>query len=358
MFSVFYRSISRQILLLLLALSGFAPGQSKRPSGVLPPSFNGWHLESQSVKTITDPATADAADSAVLKEYGFAGLESATYSRAGRKMEVRAARFNDATGAFGAFTYYVQPQMQVEKIGDSGASSNNRILFYKGSILVDVAVEHLSAMSGADLRALAGALPRPKDDTGKLPTLPGNLPSQSLLPNTSRYIIGPEALTRLGLPIPAQLVDFSKGPEVVAGRYRTSRGEALVTLVGYPTPQIARDQINAMQAASLPGGPFYFKRSGPYVVVVSGSVPADEAQSLLASVNYDADVTVLQPKRRPPEDRAGFIVALVMLCVLAVLAALIFGFAFGGIRILVSRFFPNKVFSRPESAEIIRLNLK
>jgi hypothetical protein len=358
MFYDFYRLNSRQVLLLLLALTGVALGQAKRSDAVLPPSFSGWHLEPQSVKTTADPNKADAADSAILKEYGFAGLESATYTRAGRKMEVRAARFNDATGAYGAFTYYVQPQMAVEKIGDSGASSNNRILFYKGNILVDVSVEHLSAMSGADLRALAGALPRPNGEIGKLPSLPGNLPSQSLVPNTSRYIVGPEALTRIGLPIPAQLVDFSKSPEVVAGKYRTSRGEALVTLVGYPTPQIARDQINAMQAAALPGGPFYFKRSGPYVVVVSGSIPADEAQSLLASVNYDADVTVLQGKPRKPEDRAGFIVALVMLCVLAVLAALIFGFAFGGARVLLSRYFPNKVLGRQESADIIRLNLK
>jgi hypothetical protein len=273
-------------------------------------------------------------------------------------MQIKAARFNDASGAFGAFTYYLQPQMQVEKIGDQAASNNTRILFFKGNILVDVSVEHVSAMSGADLRALAEALPHPKDNTGKLPTLPANLPSQSLLKNSSRYIIGPEALGRLGLPIPAQLVDFSKSPEVAVGRYRTSQGEAQVTLIGYPTPQIARERMDAMQAAALSGGPFYFKRSGPYVVAVSGSIPVDEAQSLLASVNYDADVTVLQPSKPKPEDRAGFVFALVMLCVIAVLAALVFGFVFGGIRILANRFFPNRVFSRPESVEIIRLNLK
>jgi hypothetical protein len=358
MFSAFLKPMCQRFLFVFLALTGVALGQGKGPAGVLPQTFNGWRLESQSVKTTTDPATADAADAAVLKEYGFAGLESATYSRGGRKMQVRAASFSDASGAFGAFTYYVQPQMQVEKIGDKGASNNGRILFSQGNVLVDVAVEHLSAMSGADLRALAAALPRPKDNAGKLPALPGNLPSQSLLPNTSRYIMGPEALTRLGVSIPAQIVDFSKGPELAAGKYRTSQGEAAVTLVSYPTPQIARERMNAMQSASLPGGPYFFKRTGPYVVVVSGNIPADEAQSLLASVNYDADVTLLQPKSRPPEDRAGFIVALVMLCALAVLAALIFGFAFGGLRILASRFFPNKVFGRPESVDIIRLNLK
>jgi hypothetical protein len=327
MFSALFRSRYLRASLFFLAVAGIASAQSKSPAGPLPAAFSGWHLEAKSAKTTPDPAAADPTDAPVLKEYGFTDLESATYTRNGRTMQIKAARFSDATGAFGAFTYYVQPQMQVEKIGDS--------------------------------RALAEAMPRPKNEIGKLPTLSANLPSQSLERNTSRYIIGPEALARLGVPIPAQLIDFSKSPEVAIGKYRTSQGEAAVTLVSYPTPQIARERMDAMQAAALSGGPFYFRRSGPYVVAVSGNIPGDEAQSLLASVNYDADVTLLQPtKPRPQEDRAGFIVALVMLCVIMVLAALVFGFVFGGIRILANRLFPNRVFSRPESAEIIRLNLK
>jgi len=359
MFPAFFRSTYLRFWLLIIALAGIGFAQPKNPAGPLPASFSGWHLESKSVKTTPDPAAADPTDAPVLKEYGFTDLESATYTRNGRAMQIKAARFNDATGAFGAFIYYVQPQMQVEKIGDCGASSNSRILFFKGNVLVDVSVEHLSAMSGADLRALADAMPRPKNEIGKLPTLTANLPSQSLQRNTSRYIIGPEALGRLGAPIPAQFIDFSKSPEVAIAKYRTSQGEATVTLVSYPTPQIARERIDAMQAATLSGGPFYFRRSGPYVVAVNGNIPGDEAQSLLASVNYDADVTLLQPtKPKPQEDRAGFVFALVMLCVIMVLAALVFGFVFGGIRILANRLFPNRFFSRPESVEIIRLNLK
>ena len=359
MFAAFFNLLCLRFLAVILLLATAVSGQSKPPAGPLPQTFNGWRIDAQSVKTAKYPAVADATDAPVLKEYGFTDEESATYGRNGRKMQIKAARFSDATGAFGAFTYYVQPQMQVEKIGDRGASSNTRILFFKGNILVDATIEHLTAMSGADLRALADALPRLANENGKLPTLPANLPAQSLERNTSRYIIGPEALARLGVPIPAQLVDFSKSAEVAIGKYRTSQGEASVTLVGYPTPQIARERMDAMQAASLTGGPFYFKRTGPYVVAVNGNIPADEAQSLLASVNYDADVMQLQPtKPRPAEDRAGFIFALVMLCVIAVLAALIFGFVFGGIRILANRMFPNRFFGRPESAEIIRLDLR
>ena len=358
MVSAFFRSIYLRASFLLIILAGIMWGQSKGQRGPLPATFSGWHLESKSVRETPDPAAADPTDAPVLKEYGFTDLEIATYSRGGRNMQVKAARFNDATGAFGAFTYYVQPQMQTEKIGDRGSSSNSRILFFKGNILVDVSLEHLSAMSGADLRVLADALPRPKNEIGKLPTLTANLPAQSLLRNSSRYIVGPEALARLGVPIPASLVDFSKSPEIAVGKYHTSQGEASVILIGYPTPQIARERMDAMQTAALSGGPFFFKRTGPYVVAVSGSIPADEAQSLLASVNYDADVTLLQPTKPKPEDRAGFVFALVMLCVITVLAALVFGFVFGGIRILANRIFPNRVFSRPESVEIIRLNLK
>ena len=359
MFSAFCKSIFARFFLVLLSLATVLSAQSKAPAGPLPQTFSGWRIDPHSVKDTKDPAAADPTDAPVLKEYGFTDLESATYVRNGRKMQIKAARFNDATGAFGAFTYYVQPQMQVEKIGERGASSNTRILFFKGNILVDVSIEHLSAMSGADLRSLADALPRLSNESGKLPTLPANLPSQSLERNTSRYIIGPEALARLGVPIPAQLIDFNKSPEVAIGKYRTSQGEASVTLVGYPTPQIARERMDAMQSASLTGGPFYFKRTGPYVVAVNGNIPADEAQSLLASVNYDADVMQLQPtKPRPVEDRAGFVFALVMLCVIAVLAALIFGFVFGGIRILANRMFPNRFFGKPESVEIIRLDLR
>ena len=357
MVSAFFRFMRKYFLLWIVLSAGIAFGQG--PAGLLPPQFSGWQIEPQSTKTGSDPTAVDAADSPVLKEYGFSDSEAASYGRNGRKMQVRAARFRDASGAFGAFTYYIQPQMQTETIGDRAASNNTRILFYKGNILVDVSLDRVTAMSAADLRSLADALPHPQGNIAALPTLPGNLPAQSQVQNTSRYIIGPEALARLGVPIPAQLVDFNTSPEIVMAKYHSSAGEAALTIISYPTPQIAREKLALMQSASLPGGQFFFKRSGPFVAVVSGNIPNDEAQSLLASVNYDADVTWNQPtKLKPSEDRAGFVVALVLLCIIAVMAALIFGFAFGGIRILIARFFPNKVFNRSESADFIRLNLK
>ncbi len=337
------------------------PPDTETPQGsvILPPAFNGWQKSERSAKTSTDPATASATDAAVLKEYGFSDMETATYSREDRKLQVKALRFRDASGAYGVFTFYLDPEMQTAKIPDQGVANNSRILFYRGNILVQANLDRITAMSAADMRALSDVLPKIHGNLSTLPSLPRELPPQSYKPHTSRYVVGPVALERLGLPVPAALVDFSKGAEVEFAKYQSSIGEAQLMIISYPTPHIAAERMKAIQAASLPGGPFYFKRSAPYVVMVNGDIPSNEAQSLLASVNYDAEVTLNEPTKPNGKDNpVGFIVALVVLIVMMMAIALILGFAFGGIRIWVKKHYPNSIFDRPEEIEIIQLNLK
>lgn len=342
------------LLLLPLCLAAAAPN-----SAILPQSFNGWQQDSESVKNGSNSTIVDPADAPVLGEYGFTDGELATYTRGERTMQVKAARFKDSSGAFGAFTFYQQPLMQTEDIGDEGASSNLHILFYRGNILVNVLLDRMMAMSAADLRALANALPVVQGRLSVAPELQKQLPQKSYISHTARYIIGPVALERLAVPVPPVLVDFSMSPELAMGKYRSSWGEANLLLISYPTPQIAADKMRAMQAAALPGGPFYFRRSGPIVAVVNGNIPADEAQTLLAAVNWDANVTLTQPTRPDLKNNIGnLIIAVFVLIGLVALASLIFGFAFGGIRILIKRLFPGKVFDRAEDQGIIRLNLK
>src|SRR5215831_4967330 len=100
--------MKRCLSILLVALT-VAPFASAKDPEVLPPAFNGWTLDRSSVSSSSNPAQADAANAAVLQEYGFTGYETGTYTRNGHKTEIKAARFNDASGAYGAFTYYVRP---------------------------------------------------------------------------------------------------------------------------------------------------------------------------------------------------------------------------------------------------------
>ncbi|HYA24398.1 MAG TPA: DUF6599 family protein [Terriglobales bacterium] len=359
-------------LILLTACPVFANAQadkSVRSTQVLPQEFGGWEV-SGSPRTSPDPGLADPVNAEVLKEYGFNNFESATYSRDdGRKLTVKAARFADASGAYGAFTFYKTPEMLIEKIGDQGASLNERVLFYRGNILIDAVFQRLSAMSAAELRELAGGLPLPPETSGKLPGLPAYLPKQSYVKNSAKYVLGPSTLGKIAAPLPAELVDFSRGAEVVLGNYNASGGEATLMLISYPTPQIAGEHLRRIEAAQKQGaqpdgsllasaGPMFEKRTGPILAIAAGPLSQSEAKSLLASVNYDADVTWNENTYTTKKDNlANLLVNVIVLCFFIIGFALVAGVAFGGVRILTKRLFPDRVFDRPQDVEFISLHL-
>jgi hypothetical protein len=353
------------IIFALCSIVAFADDGS-----VLPKSFAGWRMQDAG-KRSSDPIDADKANAAVLKEYGFTGFQSATYTREdGRKLALKAATFADATGAFGAFTFYNQPEMQRESIGDQGSSFNQRILFYRGNLLVDAIFDRVTAMSAAELRELAGGLPRPKGNANNLPPVLTYMPRKDYIRNTEKYVVGPLALAHVGSPLPANLVDFNQGTEVVLGRYQVSGGEATLMVISYPTPQIATEHMKVIDgtrttAQQQPGeapivnvGPFYDKRSGPLLAIASGPLSQSDARTLLGAVNYDADVTWNQNTSFDKRNNlANLLVNIILLCGILMGLALVAGLAFGGLRIAFNRLLPGKLFKSPEEVEFISLHL-
>jgi uncharacterized protein DUF6599 len=380
-FSRFVGNVIALAFLLALALAADPLlGQTQaRPSNIrssnpepalLPQQFGGWEMQG-SPQTSTDPAAADPTDVAVLKEYRFTDLASSTYTRDdGRTLKIRAARFADASGAFGAYTFYLQPEMTKEQIGDQGASLGQRVLFYRGNVVVDAHFSKESAMSGAELRELAGVLPHPKGNAANLPTFIEFLPRRGYVANTQKYVMGPAALAALAPPVSADFVDFNASSEVTLARYDTSSGEATLMLISYPTPQLAAEHLRRIDAAhhmTQPqdgvssvenAGPFFDKRSGPILVIATGPISDSDAKSLLGMVNYEASVTWNTPSDNPQaRDLYMLILNIVILCAIVGGLAIVAGVAFGGIRILMKRWYPDKVFDRPEQMEFISLHL-
>ena len=56
----------------------------------------------------------------------------ANYKREGETLSLRALSFDDASGAYGAYTYYRQNGWPKEAIGTGAASDHNRVLFWTG----------------------------------------------------------------------------------------------------------------------------------------------------------------------------------------------------------------------------------
>lgn len=319
-----------------------------------------------------DAAAADPSNAALLNEYGFTDLATATYkSDDGRTVKIRAARFNDASGAFGAYTFYLRPEMAREEIGDQGASLGNRVLFYRGDILVDAVFSQVTAMSPAALRELAGLLPRPVGNAGSLPPILAYMPQHNYKANTEKYAEGPLALGAIGSPLDADLVDFGSSPEVALGKYSIPGGEATLMLVEYPTPALAAEHLRRIDLANHAAqpqagvsavqnvGPFFDKRTGPIVVIASGPLAASDAQALLGAVHYEASVTWNQNTYFDKKDNlANLLFNIILLCIIVGAISIAAGLAFGGARVLLRKYFPGPIFGDPDQTDFIALHLE
>jgi hypothetical protein len=345
----------------VLALAQTKAPAQKQSSAILPDVFAGYRKSVD--KTSADPAVADPVNAKALAEYGMEQLESANYTRDDRHMSVKAIRFKDASGAYGAFTFYKSPEMQTEKIGDQASSNNNRILFYRGNVLVTVDLDRVTPTSAGDLRELAGDIPLPSANARNLPTLPLFFPKDAYVANSVKYVEGPEALAGVGSPLTAKEIDFSVSPEAAVAQYSLNDGNATLEIVSYPTPAIAETRLKAVEAAhpqdASAGQPFLAKRSGPLLAVVTGPISPRGAKTLLGSVNYDAAVTWNEATPQGKNGNVGSLLVGVIVLVGVILGlAVVAGIAFGGARIVLTRMFPNRAFGRSDEADIIELNLR
>jgi hypothetical protein len=350
------------------------PSAPAAASSWLPTDFAGWS-HTGPVQESNAPEAADAANASVLKEYGFQQFATAHYANGDNKLNLRAIRFQDASGAYGAFTFYRRPGSIAEEIGRTAAWDGSHVLFWNGATVVDATLDHVTPMTASELRELARDLPQPPGSANVAPPLPGYLPRQGLELGLSHYSLGPEAYARTGGVLPVSLVDFASSAEAVTALYSDRGGDGQVTLLIYPTPQLAAARLRDIDAFLKAGnaqatwpqplaesrpGSILTRRSGPIVAVVTGSLPDATAHKLINQINYQADIVWNNPQGYISD---GSKVARLILGIFALTgilggAAILLGLFLGGGRALfrVLRGKPASAFQ--EETEFISLHLE
>jgi hypothetical protein len=343
------------------------------PRALLPDTFAGWVAEN-SPKALTDPAQADPANAAALKEYEFTGGASTSYKREGETLSIRAMRFQDASGAYGAYSFYRQNGWPKEDIGTGATSDHNRVLFWKGNTVVDATFSHIGPMSGSELRELAGQLPVPAGSRALMPPILASLPQTHLDGQTTHYAVGPLSYAGSGGVLPIEILGFDRGAETVTANYSLNSGPATLTIIDYPTPQMAaaqeiriRDYIKAGSQAQPPRpkplvdsdqASLEVRRSGPLVILVSGDAISDESHKLLGTVHFESDLTSIpQPMESEIAKTGKLLMGIAAIVIVGGSAALLLGFFLGGGRALY-RIARGKPASSVFDEEFIRIDLR
>lgn len=349
-----------------------APIVNPAPAPLLAQEFAGW-VQSAAPQIAADAVQADAANAAALKEYGFTSGETASYKRGDDTLQLRALRFGDTSGAYGAYSYYRQSGWPKEEIGSGAASDHNRVIFWLGTTVVDANFSRIGPMSGAELREVASHLPLAEGNKGVTPPVLSYMPKASLDGQTSHYALGPAGYAGSGGVLPAGLIGFDEGAESVTANYSLRSGPATLTVIDYPTPQMAaaaeskvRGYIKAGNQAQNPWpkpladsdqASLEVRRSGPLVALVSGDAIPDESHQLLELVHYDADlISIPQPTESEVAKTSKLLLGIATITLIGSITAILLGVFFGGGRALF-RVARGKPISSVYDEEFISLDL-
>jgi hypothetical protein len=282
-----------------------------------------------------DPAQADPAAAQVLKEDGLQRFARAQYG--GTK--VQALQFNDATGAYSAFTFYSKNGMRslmCEACGaDQVETGDGRTLVRAQTVVLIVE----SANAQALLMKLVPELPKISGPRSQPPLLPTFFPTKGLVQGSLRYALGSVSYAAMSGALEPGKLGWEKSAEAATADYSDKRGKETLTLLLYPTPQIAGDHTHALEAASQ--NKMKVRREGELVIVAAGTFSADDTQNFVENIHLRSEVTFDKPM--PPEFHAelrktySLLSSIAILSGAGMLAAVVLGFFLGGGRALVRK---------------------
>ncbi len=339
--------------LLLFALPTFA-------QGILPASLSGWTSQGSPASQ----APTDNAQASAFREYGYVSGETQSYSHGNDRIDVALYKFKDPSGAYGAYSFLRQPDMAKAELTEHSSISSDRSLALTGDLVLDIHGTHI-ADDERQLKSLVSAAAQHAQD-GLLPSLWQHLPQNDIVPQSDRYILGPQTLNQL---FPGNIGDslgFQSGAEAEMAHYRLNGQDAQLLIADFPTPQLAQQQLALLQkkfnvnsSNNGAGSPaLYAKRTITLLAIVAGAPNQADAQNLLAAVHSGTELTWNEPAFQFKEPRievmiVGSIIGSGVICLFAIIA----GISFGGLRLIVKRLMPGKVFDRTEYVQILQLGL-
>jgi hypothetical protein len=316
------------------------------PTPLLPQHFGPWVMDGNAT-TGNDGAQVDAPNAASLKDYGLERFSVAQYSaghdsgHGGGTIEVKALQFVDATGAAGGFTFYQRPELRGlaagQKLGANAAVAGDEALFWSGNTLVITTAKQGHAALVNDLKELEAGLPKIGGPKGAPPLLPTLVPTKGLEAGSVKYALGPTSYTAMGGILPSEILGWDKSAEVATAKYA---GGGVLTLLLYPTPQIAGDRGRAIEASINANrsafGAVRLRREGPLLVLATGGFSPAQEGELVQGIHLPVQLT--WDKKMPLEFHAevqktySLLESIAIFCGLGALAAVILGVFLGGAR--------------------------
>jgi hypothetical protein len=266
-------------------------------------------------------------NSSLWKEYGFVSDE---VSQAG-KGSVHSYKFKDLTGALAAWESMRLPEARPCNLAPICAKNGNEFLISTANYVLKLTGPTLAK---PEVDAVMNALPDRHETS--LPAILTFLPQTGLVPNSARYILGPESLKAFAPELAETKPGFEQGAEAQIAAYQIGNGNPThLALFYYPTPEMAR--LHSTDFKLHLGQ--HVKRSGVLVAVVFGPVTDETADTLLSRVGYEAKITWNEtPPPNPIKPLYQLLINIVYLSVILSALCITAGLIYAGMRLYRRRY--------------------
>lgn len=266
-------------------------------------------------------------NSALWKEYGFVSDQVA---REG-KLNIHSYQFKDLTGALAAWESMRPPNAQPCDVAPICSRTGNDFLIATGNYVLRLSGP---APTKAEIEAVINTLPDRRETS--LPAILTFLPQEGLVPNSTRYILGPESLKAFAPELSEATAGFDQSAEAQVAAYKfRNENPAHLALFYYPTPEMARLHVTDLKVHAGP----HVKRSGVLVAVIYGPVTDDAADTLLSRVSYEAKITWNEtPPPSPIKPLYQLLLNIIYLSVILSCLCITAGLIYAGMRIYRRRY--------------------
>jgi hypothetical protein len=269
-----------------------------------------------------------ADDASVWREYGLVKTQT---SSAG-KLSVTTYQMKDLTGALAAW--------QWQRSADAKPCDLAPLCSQDAARTVISADNYLVVFDGGkptkpQVDTLLNSLPNRKDTS--LPAILTFIPRNGLVPNSSRYVLGPESLKAFAPELKSAKPGFNEGAEAQIAQYDVDKSGKPVRLAifYYPTPEMAR--LHAADFKSVANT--RVKRSTVLVALVIGDATEVQADTILSRVEYEAKVTWNEvPPPSPIKPLYQLLVNIIWLSVMLSALCLVAGLIYAGMRLYRRRY--------------------
>ena len=347
----------------------FLAARPASAQGVLPSSFGGWTSAASSTFVPANGLdTLLGPDTPAFREYIVKAVEQRAYTQGVETASLTLYRLRDPSSAYGAYTFLLNNSLSPVDLGSYASASPERALIVVGEMLLDVSVPAKQARpSNADLKQLADLLDKKADHT-PYPFIGEHLPEKGRVPNSERYVIGPLSLAHF-VPLGTDdWMGYDNSAESILAHYTVNGKDETLIVSSYPTQQVAAVKFAKMlrrftfdpPGEDAPIGPnvLFGKRVSSFIAVVAGAPSRQAANKILDQVGYESNVMWDEPKQTLTEPSINNMIVEAFLGTGAIMGfAVAAGIGFGGLRLLVKIFLPNKVFDREKQIEILQLGI-